>query len=30
MSLEEARRLIHPEQAVFLDRLAELLRTERD
>jgi len=30
MPLEEARRLIHPEQAVFLDRLEELLRTERD
>jgi predicted NUDIX family NTP pyrophosphohydrolase len=30
VSLEEARRLIHPEQAVFLDRLEELLRTERD
>jgi predicted NUDIX family NTP pyrophosphohydrolase len=30
MPVEEARRLLHPEQAVFLDRLAELLRTERD
>jgi predicted NUDIX family NTP pyrophosphohydrolase len=26
LPLEEARRLIHPEQAVFLDRLIELLR----
>ena len=26
LSLDEARRLIHPEQAVFLDRLAELLQ----
>jgi predicted NUDIX family NTP pyrophosphohydrolase len=26
VSMEEARRLIHPEQAPFLDRLAELLK----
>jgi predicted NUDIX family NTP pyrophosphohydrolase len=26
LPLEEARRLIHPEQAVFLDQLVELLR----
>ena len=26
LSLEEARRLIHPEQAVFLDRLVESLQ----
>jgi predicted NUDIX family NTP pyrophosphohydrolase len=26
LTLDEARRLIHPEQAVFLDRLVELLK----